>query len=135
MSRERPARRCDTPLQVRCDEHGRAARKPRIRGADMFVLEAMNGPLDGKRWPFESAISIGRDAASVQAVVPTDRTVSRTHAEVSASSPGFALRDLGSSNGTLVDGRPIAQSVIIKPGQPFVVGRTMLRILELPDAS
>jgi pSer/pThr/pTyr-binding forkhead associated (FHA) protein len=101
----------------------------------MFVLEAMNGPLDGKRWPFESAISIGRDAASVQAVVPTDRTVSRTHAEVSASSSGFALRDLGSSNGTLVDGRPIAQSVIIKPGQPFVVGRTMLRILELPDVS
>jgi pSer/pThr/pTyr-binding forkhead associated (FHA) protein len=101
----------------------------------MFVIEAMNGPLDGKRWPFENAISIGRDASSVQAVVQTDRTVSRTHAQVSASPSGFALRDLGSSNGTFVDGRPIADSVIIKPGQPFVVGRTMLRILELPDAS
>lgn len=101
----------------------------------MFVIEAMNGPLDGKRWPFESAISIGRDAASVKAVVPTDRTVSRTHAEISAAASGFALRDLGSSNGTFVDGQPIAQSVIVKPGQPFVVGRTMLRVLELPDAS
>jgi len=101
----------------------------------MFVIEAMNGPLDGKRWPFESAISIGRDAAFVQAVVATDRTVSRTHAQISASASGLALRDLGSSNGTFVEGRAIAESVIIKPGQPFVVGRTMLRVLELPDAS
>jgi ABC transport system ATP-binding/permease protein len=110
---------------------------PRISGADMFVIEAMNGPLDGKRWSFENAITIGRDAASVQAVVPTDRTVSRTHAEISATTSGFALRDLGSSNGTFVDGRPIeeAERVTIKPGQAFVVGRTMLRILELPDVS
>jgi pSer/pThr/pTyr-binding forkhead associated (FHA) protein len=101
----------------------------------MFVIEAMNGPFDGKRWPFECDISIGRDAASVQAVVSTDRTVSRTHAHVNASESGIALRDLDSSNGTFVDGRPIEESVIIKPGQPFVVGRTMLRVLELPDAS
>ena len=99
----------------------------------MFVIEAMNGPFDGKRWPFERAINIGRDAASVQAVVSTDRTVSRTHAQVSASESGFELCDLGSSNGTFVDGQPIARSVTIRPGQPFVVGRTMLRVLELPD--
>lgn len=97
----------------------------------MFVIEAMNGPLDGKRWPFEESISIGRDAAVVQAVVPTDRTVSRKHAEVCAQSDGLCLRDLDSSNGTFVDGQPIAQSVIIRAGQPFVVGRTMLRVLEI----
>jgi len=101
----------------------------------MFAIEAMNGPFDGKRWPFERDISIGRDAASVQAVVSTDRTVSRKHAQVSASESGFALRDLDSSNGTFVDGRPIEQGANIKAGQPFVVGHTMLRVLELPDAS
>jgi pSer/pThr/pTyr-binding forkhead associated (FHA) protein len=42
------------------------------------------------------------------------------------------LRDLSSSNGTYVDGRAIAATVIITPGQPFVVGRTMLRVIELP---
>jgi pSer/pThr/pTyr-binding forkhead associated (FHA) protein len=121
--------------QALCDDRGRAAPRPRIRGADMYAIEAMNGPLDGKGWPFEHTISIGRDAASMQAVVATDRTVSRAHAQISISESGLALRDLGSSNGTFVDGQPIAESAIIKPGQPFVVGRTMLRVLELPDVS
>ena len=124
-----------TASQALCDDQGRGARSPRISGADMFVIEAMNGPFDGKRWPFERDISIGRDSASVQAVVSTDRTVSRKHAHVSASESGFALCDLDSSNGTFVDGRQIEQSAIIKAGQPFVVGRTMLRVLELPDAT
>lgn len=100
----------------------------------MFAIEAMNGPLDGKRWPFEQSINIGRDGSAVQAVVPTDRTVSRTHAQVCADVTGLRLTDLGSSNGTFVDGRAIRESVIILAGQPFVVGRTMMRVLELPDA-
>jgi pSer/pThr/pTyr-binding forkhead associated (FHA) protein len=69
----------------------------------------------------------------VQAVVPTDRTISRTHAQVCAELTGLKLTDLGSSNGTYLDGRAISGSVIISPGQPFVVGRTMLRVLELAD--
>ena len=99
----------------------------------MFVIEAMNGPLDGKRWRFDASISIGRDAQSAQAVVPTDRTVSRKHAEVCAENNGLSLRDLGSSNGTYVDGQPISQSVTIAAGQPFVVGRTMLRVLKISE--
>ncbi len=92
----------------------------------------MNGPFDGKRWPFEQSIIIGRDAALAQAIVPTDRTVSRKHAEVCAQASGLQLRDLSSSNGTFVEGRSIDSSVTIQPGQPFVVGRTMLRVIELP---
>ncbi|HLN47189.1 MAG TPA: FHA domain-containing protein [Magnetospirillaceae bacterium] len=99
----------------------------------MFAIEAMNGPLDGRRWRFEQRISIGRDADAVQACVPTDRTISRTHAEVCAHDTGLRLTDLGSSNGTFIEGRPIDTSVIISAGQPFVVGRTMLRVLEIPD--
>ena len=98
----------------------------------MFALEAMNGPFDGKQWRFERSIIIGRDAAAAQATVPTDRTVSRKHAQVCAHASGFELRDLHSSNGTFVDGRPIATRVIIGTRQPFVVGRTMLRVIELP---
>lgn len=98
----------------------------------MFAIEAMNGPYDGKRWHFETSIIIGRDAATAQAIVPTDRTVSRKHAEVCAQTSGFELRDLSSSNGTFVGGRPITATVIIEPGQPFMVGRTMLRVIEIP---
>jgi pSer/pThr/pTyr-binding forkhead associated (FHA) protein len=110
-------------------------RDPRKAGADMFVIEAMNGPLDGKAWRFEQRISIGRDAAAVQAVVPTDRTISRTHAEVCADDTGVRLTDLGSSNGTYLDGRRIDGSVSIAVGQAFVVGRTMLRVMKHSDSA
>jgi len=99
----------------------------------MFVVEAMNGPLDGKRWPFSADITVGRDAQTVQAALPTDRTVSRRHAVIRVAGKAFELADLGSSNGTLVDGKPIDGSVRIAIGQPFLIGRTMLCVLDVPD--
>jgi len=99
----------------------------------MFFVEAMNGPLDGKRWPFSADITVGRDAQSVQAALPMDRTVSRRHARIRVADGGLELTDLGSSNGTIVGGKPIDASVRIAAGQPFVIGRTMLCVLDLPD--
>jgi pSer/pThr/pTyr-binding forkhead associated (FHA) protein len=97
----------------------------------MYELEAMNGPLDGKRWAFSRDITIGRDGKSVGAELSTDRAASRRHAEVRATPEGIILADLESRNGTLVDGSPIGEPMIIALGQPFIVGRTMLRVLEL----
>ena len=74
----------------------------------MYVLEATNGPLDGKRWHFESSIEVGRDAALVQASLPVDSAVSRRHARVEADANGVRVLDLNSSNGTIVAGKPIA---------------------------
>lgn len=99
----------------------------------MYAIEAMNGPLDGKRWPFERDITIGRDESAVDAALPTDRAVSRRHARVSVAGTDVELTDSGSSNGTLVSGQPIAQTVRIAFGQPFRVGTTMLRVLESAD--
>lgn len=96
----------------------------------MYVLEAMNGPLDGKRWEFESNIVIGRDARSAQAALPVDRAVSRRHARIDADGRELAIIDLGSSNGTVVHGEPIAGTVALQLREPFIVGRTMLRVLD-----
>ena len=100
----------------------------------MYELEAMNGPLDGKRWAFSRDITIGRDGKAVGAELSTDRAASRRHAEVRATTEGLILTDLESRNGTFVDGFPIGKPMIIALGQPFVVGRTMLRVLELTPA-
>jgi pSer/pThr/pTyr-binding forkhead associated (FHA) protein len=96
----------------------------------MYELEAMNGPLDGKRWAFSRDISIGRDGNSVGAELSTDRAASRRHAEVRVTPEGLRLTDLESRNGTHVDGSPIGGPVLIALEQPFVVGRTMLRVLD-----
>jgi len=96
----------------------------------MFIIEALNGPLDGKRWPFERDICIGRDERLAQASLPTDRAVSRRHAEIRVESGELVLADVGSSNGTYVGGQAIAAPVRIEIGQSFRVGTTMLRVLK-----
>ncbi len=100
----------------------------------MYAIEAMNGPMDGKRWPFERDITIGRDERAVQAALPTDRAVSRKHARVLIVDGEVELTDDGSSNGTLVAGQAIAQPVRIALGEPFRVGTTMLRVIEAAES-
>jgi len=95
----------------------------------MYFIEAMNGPLDGKRWPFERDITIGRDERAAQAALPTDRAVSRRHAIVTAEEGAFTLADSGSSNGTIVGGQAISGPVRLTAGDAFRVGTTMLRVL------
>jgi pSer/pThr/pTyr-binding forkhead associated (FHA) protein len=99
----------------------------------MYFIEAMNGPLDGKRWPFERDISIGRDEQAVQAALTTDRAVSRRHAAINVESDALVLADVGSSNGTIVGGQAITQPVALEVGQPFRIGSTMLRVMRAED--
>jgi pSer/pThr/pTyr-binding forkhead associated (FHA) protein len=95
----------------------------------MYVLEAMNGPLDGKRWEFDRSIVVGRDASAAQASLPLDHAVSRRHAQIDVAADSLLISDLGSSNGTILRGDAIASQMPIEPGEPFVIGRTMFRVL------
>ena len=73
----------------------------------MFVLEVLSGPLDGKTWPFDAEITIGRDDAGADACLALDRYVSRCHAQLRAQGERLLLTDLRSRNGTKLDGRPV----------------------------
>ena len=95
----------------------------------MYVLEAMNGPLDGKRWEFDRNIIIGRDANAAVAALPVDHAVSRVHARIDVERAQLSIADLGSSNGTILGGEPISSVTNLDLGSPFIVGRTMLRVL------
>ncbi len=70
-------------------------------------------------------------------LVLADATVSRIHFEIAADQHGYRLRDLGSSNGTVVDGYR-AHDVYLKPGSRIHVGHTeiifepLLEEAELP---
>ena len=95
----------------------------------MYVLEALNGPLDGKRWVFDQSIVIGRDATCAQAALPVDHAVSRRHARIDVEADRLVVADLDSSNGTILARAPISSATTLGVGEPFVVGRTMLRVL------
>ena len=93
-----------------------------------FVLEVLSGPLDGKTWPFEDEIVIGRDETMAAACITLDRYVSRRHARLRADSGSLLLSDLESRNGTRVNERRVRGEQRIEVGTPFQVGRTVLRV-------
>ncbi len=99
----------------------------------MYILEAMNGPLDGKRWAFDHSITIGRDASCAQAALPVDHAVSRRHARIDVEANRLVVADLDSSNGTILAHSPISSATTLPIGEPFVVGRTMLRVLRAEE--
>jgi transcriptional regulator with GAF, ATPase, and Fis domain len=56
-----------------------------------------------------------------------DETVSRTHCEIVQEARGYLLRDLGSTNGTLLDGAEIREAYL-KPGAVITVGKVELKV-------
>ncbi len=94
----------------------------------MYLLEVLSGPLDGKTWPFEREITIGRDDALADACLALDRYVSRQHAKLRIEAGAIRLVDLRSRNGTRLAGKPVVGAVRLPVGVPFMVGHTILRV-------
>lgn len=93
-----------------------------------YILEVLSGPLDGKTWPFENEIVIGRDETLADACITLDRYVSRRHARLRFDSGTIWLCDLESRNGTRIDERTVTSEEPLQIGMPFQVGRTVLRV-------
>ena len=93
----------------------------------MLTLLTLQGPDKGRRFdlPDRPAL-IGREAANV---VLADNTCSRRQCEVRPAAYGerWTIRDLGSANGTYVNGqRVFGQPVELRQGDQIRVGRTLL---------
>jgi hypothetical protein len=85
---------------------------------------ALVGP-DGVPVALRDGLQIGRSEEND--VVIRDGRVSRRHARVVADGDGFAIEDLGSSNGTAVDGRRVTHARLVA-GTAVVVGDTVLTV-------
>ncbi len=71
-----------------------------------------------------SLLTIG--AVSGNDIVVTDPTVSARHAELRWQGGGFAIADLDSTNGTLVNNQRIRAARLLRDGDKITVGQTML---------
>lgn len=81
-------------------------------GSDVVVLSA-------------DRASIGA-AASNDVAVAGDRTVSRLHAVLERFGGGWCVRDLGSRNGTYVNGTRVLADHALQPGDEIRVGATRI---------
>jgi hypothetical protein len=82
---------------------------------------------DGSRVTLVNDLTIGR--AETSGLRVRDGRVSRVHARFVADGTGWSIEDLGSSNGTYVDGAQVRRSRIDR-GQIVTVGDTPLKVVE-----
>ncbi len=68
--------------------------------------------------------TIGR--GSDQDIRIIDHTVSRNHAEIRHEGESFFVRDVGSVNGTLLNGKPLEGEVELKSGDIIGIGKHSL---------
>ena len=90
----------------------------------MARLVIVQGPDLGKRFDLiEGVAIIGRH--SMNAVAVADPRISRRHCEIRYSPTGSTLTDLGSGNGTLVNGREFTTGPL-QSGDQILIGDTIL---------
>jgi hypothetical protein len=95
-------------------------------------LVMKTGPAPGKVYSLEkSEISIGREVGSE--VFVNDEEVSRRHARLTSQFGDYVIQDLGSTNGTFVNGQRTSGQRILKPGDTILLGeKVSLTYEEVP---
>ena len=94
----------------------------------MATLIGQSGPLAGRRFELEGVVLMGRDKAHITLA---DEEMSRRHASLRVVDGVVTIEDLGSTNGTFVNGTRITEATQVGDGETIRVGRSTFR-LELP---
>ena len=132
-----------------CGELVKAAREALLSGApsdatpsaapapvgDCLRLRVTAGNADGAEIRVDDEFRIGRQEPG-DGTLGQDAEISRHHARIGRSGGGFVIEDLGSRNGTLVNGRLITGPEILSPGDRIQVGATTLVVqVSVPSAA
>jgi pSer/pThr/pTyr-binding forkhead associated (FHA) protein len=97
----------------------------------MPFLIVRSGPRSGERIELIAELVVGRENADLTV---NDDEVSRRHLAVRPHEDGVELEDLGSTNGTFVDGARLSAVVVVSSGARVTLGETELEIeIEVPE--
>ena len=115
-AQRRPARP-SAPAPARAQSHR--------RGASRLIIT--EGPLAGSTVPLSpTSITIGRSPSCT--LVLEDSYASSRHARVFPKDGAWWLEDLGSTNGTTLNGHPVHGTVELHLGEPVRIGQTTLEL-------
>src|SRR3990167_145026 len=99
-----------------------------LRKCQLTVIE---GPMRGNKITLnKNRMAIGKRETNDLPL--TDKTVSRNHLEIEYSSDSFLLRDLGSTNGTYLNGSKVKEAYLA-PGDTIKIGNTMLEFVAFDE--
>src|SRR6266851_5749544 len=94
--------------------------------ASSLHLAVVGGPASGPSWPLPvGPVVVGRSVGS--GIQVPDPVMSRAHFRLTVTGDGATIEDLGSTNGTIVDGVLIGQDATpIGPGATITAGDSLL---------
>jgi len=103
-------------------------RQPQPR-AELITIAGEEGSsiAEGVVFDIQGVATLGR--AHTARVVLDDTSVSAHHAMLRPFEGGWAIEDLGSRNGTLVNGRPATTQLPLACGDAIQLGRVRLRLM------
>ena len=97
------------------------------------VIFAQAGELQGQRWILKKELMIGREP-DCDIIIP-DRQVSRHHARFTLDSKGALVEDLGSKNGTFLNGQLVSAPQQLHEGDAIRIAFTQTFLFLSPDAT
>ena len=99
-----------------------------------YQLTMRSGPTPGKVFPLEKGeIILGRDLSCD--IVVGDAEISRRHTRLYAQGGGYIIEDLGSTNGTTVNGQRLMGPYMLRPGEQVTLGEHVVLVYEAPQAN
>ncbi len=108
----------------------RSSRTDERAPGDLLVVEPYETGLEpSERIPLLAVSSIGR--SDDNNVILRDTFVSSRHATLSWNGRGWVLEDLGSTNGTRVNGKQVQRPVPVKAGDIIEFGRVKAKLVGL----
>lgn len=90
-----------------------------------FVVEVVEGPDAGEKRVVDRVLEVGRETGGLSL---HDHTASRRHARFFIDESGFRVEDLGSTNGTLLNGEEVHGPTALGPGDVVLVGVSVLEV-------
>ena len=90
-----------------------------------FQLVLRSDPAPGMTYPLEGdQITIGRDSTNGVAINHSE--VSRRHSKLSFQGGKYVIEDMGSTNGTFVNGQRLGGQTVLKPGDVVSLGEQIV---------
>lgn len=97
------------------------------KGKKHFALKFISGKYQGEEFPIASEREIFIGRATDLDVVLVEDMVSRKHAKISFAGDVLTIEDLGSTNGTFVNGEKVRRARL-KEGDRVLIGTSIVRI-------
>lgn len=98
-----------------------------------YALRFISGKYQGGEYPLQLAGELVIGRSSELDMVLVEDMVSRKHAKLSLAPGQIAIADLGSTNGTFVNGEKVKRAVL-KEGDRILIGTSILKLVSVTRA-